>query len=276
MIQTLAPGHVNALFSLVDVVPGEDHSVIHQLFSFKVISWSMFPAILKGDVIEIEPADKIQIGDVVVFRQMGALVCHRVIGLKAAGDLYTSGDQAEGPGTPTPRRDVLGKVTTITRGSKRVPLDSLPELSAASFIRMKGDRLLMEIHQRLLSLVLRGVEFLKQIPWVRGPLAFALSKLVRVSVGVRAPIRSIQAYRFVPLRRSTLRNCSAAAWSPAGRTTDELILVAHLGRYPLGTFDPASGEVRLRRVAAGLGLEESLPAVFTGIHPFACSTRRMV
>ncbi|MGH7206014.1 MAG: signal peptidase I [Nitrospiraceae bacterium] len=257
-IQTLDPGHLNVPFSLADLVSIEDFSAVHHLFTFKVVSWSMFPTILKGDVIEIEPADQIQIGDVVVFRQMGVLVCHRVTGLGAAGDLCTNGDQAEGPGTPIPHRDVLGKVTTITRGGKQVQLDSLPNPSAVSFIRMKVDLSVTEIRQRLLSLALRGVELLKQIPWVRDSVAFALNKLVRVSVGVRAPVRSIHAYRFVPLHRLTLQDCYAAPPLSAYHTTDALILVAHLGRYPLGTFDPGSGEVRIRRVAAGLGLEESL------------------
>lgn len=255
-IQTLGSGHLNAPFSLADLVPIEDFSAVHHLFSFKVISWSMFPTILKGDVIGIESADQIGIGDVVVFRQMGALMCHRVTGFGTAGHLYTNGEQAKGPGTPTPHRDVVGKVTAITRKGKRVPPDSLPEPSAASFVRMKTDLFLTEFREHLLSVASRSIEFLKQFPPVRQAFSFALKKLVRVSVGVRAPIRSIHAYRFIPLDR--LHGSQAETFPAERQTTDDLIFMAHLGRHPLATVDPVSGEIHTRRIAAGLGLEEYL------------------
>ena len=254
MIQSLDTAHLHALFSLVDVVPVEDHSVVHHLFSFKVISWSMFPTILKGDVVKIGSADQIRIGDVVVFRQMGALVCHRVTGLGTAGELYTRGDRAQGPGTPIPRHDVVGKVTSITRGGKRAPLGSFQEPCAVTFIRMKVDLFRTAIRHRLVSLALRGVEFIKRSRLVRDGVALALRRLVRVSVGVRAPVRLVHAYRFAPLRR--LHDGHVDVFPTECQIADDLIFVAHLGHHPIGTFHPASGDLTVRHAVAGLGLEE--------------------
>src|SRR5206468_5831064 len=132
-------------------------------------------------------------------------------------------DQANGPGTLTPHHDVVGKVTTITRGGKRVQLDFLPEPSAASFLRMKGDRLVSGIRQHLLSLTLRGIEFLKQIPPVRKAVAFALWKIVGISVGVRVPVQLIQAYRFWSLGRMTPQDFRPETFPAECRATDDLI-----------------------------------------------------
>ena len=123
---------------------------------------------------------------------------------------------------------------------------------------MKTDRLFSGIRQHLLSLTLRGIEFLKQIPPVRKAVAFALWKIVGISVGVRVPVQLIQAYRFWSLGRMTPQDFRPETFPAECRATDDLILLARLGPFPLGTFRPATGEVWVRRVAAGLGLEECL------------------
>ena len=273
MIQSLDTAHLHARFSLVDVVPVQDHSFVHHLFSFKVISWSMFPTILKGDLVKIRSADQIRIGDVVVFQQMGALVCHRVTDLGANGEICASGNHAQGSGSPILPQDVVGKVSAIIRGGKKVPLTVSPKSSTFGFIWMKVDLFRTEIRHRLLSLVLRGVEFLKQSLPVRQAFSFALRKLVRVSIGVRAPVRSILAYRFIPLRRFTPQVCCAEPFPSESQTTHDLIVVAHLGRYPLATLDTTSDEVRVYRAATGLGLEKHLRHLYRRIRSTRASSR---
>jgi len=256
MIQTLDPGHLNARFSLLDILPAAGLSHVGHLVCLKVTSWSMFPTVLKGDVINIGPADQVLPGDVVVFRQAGALVCHRVTGLGGDGEVYTKGDQADRPDAPFPRRDILAKVTAVIRGSQSVSLAPLRDPPIASLIRMKADLFLTGVREHLMSLALRSVKFLKRVPWVRGAVAVVLRKRVRISVGVRAPIRSIDAYRFMPL--GGLPGSQGNVLPTECQTTDDLIFIASLGRYSLAMFDPVSGEVSIRRVAAGLGLEEQL------------------
>jgi len=52
----------------------------------------MFPTIHKGDLIKIEPAASLRVGDVVVFRSGDALVCHRVTGVLSSQEILTRGD----------------------------------------------------------------------------------------------------------------------------------------------------------------------------------------
>jgi signal peptidase I len=256
MIQTLDPGHLSARFSLVDVLPVVGLPHVGHLACLKVTSWSMFPTLLKGDVINIGPADQVLPGDIVVFRQTGALVCHRVTGFGAGGEVYTKGDQADAPDAPLLRRDILAKVTAVTRGGQPVSLAPVRNPPIASLIRMEADLLLAGVREHLLSLALRAVTCLKQVPWVRGAAAAVLGRLVHYSVGIRAPIRSIDAYRFMSLGR--LHRSRRTLLPAECRTTNDLIFMASLGGHPLAMFDPVSGELRIRRVAAGLGLEERL------------------
>jgi len=256
MIQTLTPGHFNVRFSLVDILPATGLSHVGHLFCFKVTSWSMFPTILKGDVINIGPPDQIRPGDVVVFRQLGALVCHRATDLGADGEIYTRGDHADGPGTPIPHRDILAKVTAIMRGGQGVSLALLRDPPIAGLVQMNTDLFLTAARECLMSLALRTAAWCKRVPWIRDAVAAVLRRLVRFSVGIRAPIRSLEAYRFMPL--GGWHGGHGDGFPAECRTVNELVFMAHLGCHPLATFDPVSGEVRIRRVAAGLGLEEYL------------------
>ncbi len=256
MIQTLDPGPLNARFSLADILPAASLSHVGHLFCLKVTSWSMFPTILKGDVLTIGPADQVLPGDIVVFQHVGTLACHRVTSVGAGGEIYTKGDQADRPDPPIPQRDILAKVTAIMREGQNVSSAPLRDQPIASLVRMRTDLLLTNVRERLLSLALKTVALFKQVPWVRDAVAFALRKLVRFSVGVRAPIRSLDAYRFMPLGR--WHGGHGEGFPAECHTADELVFMAHLGGHPLATFDPVSGEVRIRRVAAGLGVEESL------------------
>lgn len=256
MIQTLGPSYGRAGFSLLDVGIAGDLPTVGHLSTLKITSWSMFPAIHKGDVIEVGPADQVLPGDIVVFQHIGTLVCHRVTSVGAGGEIYTKGDQADRPDPPIPQRDILAKVTAIMRGGQNVSPAPLRDPPIASLVRMKADLFLTNVRERLLSLALRTVALLKQVPWVRDVGAIALRKLVRFSVGVRAPIRSLEAYRFIPLGR--WHGGHGDGFPPECHAANALVFMAHLGGHPLATFDPASGKVSIRRIAAGLGLEESL------------------
>jgi len=248
MIQTLGPSNGRAGFSLLDVGLAGDLPSVSHLSTLTITSWSMFPAIHKGDAIEVGPVDQIMDGDVVVFHSMGELVCHRVVGLGAGGDIRTQGDQATGQDPPLRRQDILGKVTAVIRNGRRFPPTVAPAASAADVFGMWMDLFLGALRARLHDAALAGAAFLKRRTWVRIIATRILGKYVQYDVGVRVPIRLVQAYRFVPLREIPPDACPSS----------DLLVLARLGRHPLGTFDPVSGEMRIRRVAAGLGLEESL------------------
>jgi len=65
-----------------------------------VLSGSMSPTIEVGDLAISSSVDKedIKVGDIIVFRHSGILICHRVIGIDAeAGWIQTQGDANEDP-----------------------------------------------------------------------------------------------------------------------------------------------------------------------------------
>ena len=80
MISIIDIVRVRGPLTIFDLGPVHDLLPWGSLVSFKVASWSMFPTIHKGDLIEIEPVASLRVGDVVVFRSRDALVCHRVRG----------------------------------------------------------------------------------------------------------------------------------------------------------------------------------------------------
>ncbi len=89
--------------------------------------WSMFPAILKGDLLTIIPKTRPEVGDLVVFEQNGQWICHRLIRIEK--DVYrTRGDNTTRPDTPIKEDNVLGIVSEILRrGNPISPESPLPE-----------------------------------------------------------------------------------------------------------------------------------------------------
>ena len=199
MIHLLDPGIGDSTFPILDVVPADDFLHAGHLFTFTASSWSMFPTIQKGDVLTIESTDRIRIGDVVVFPFMGALVCHRVKSIDAGGEIHTQGDAANRLDAPIQRQDILGKVTGIIRGHNRLVPAPAPHPSPADLMWMKIDFFQMRMREQLLGWALKSLAFLKRRTPVKLLAVFVLKRYVRFYLGVRAPLQSVQAYRFMPL-----------------------------------------------------------------------------
>jgi hypothetical protein len=260
MIHLLAPGMSDAGFDILDVVaPGDFRHAAH-LFTFTAASWSMFPTIRKGDVLTIEEADRIEAGDVVVFPFMDTLVCHRVKRIGADGRIHTQGDAANRPDAPIQRQDILGKVTEIIRGHDRLVPAPVPRPSPAGLVRMKIDFFQMRLRERLLEWGSKSLAFLKRRAPLKIMAALALKRYARFYLGVRAPLQSMQAYRFLPLPRTDHDGRLDGPLPPEFDGASDVLIQARLGRHRLGTWHPASGTMRIRQAAAGLGLEDSLRA----------------
>jgi hypothetical protein len=258
MIQTVAARHLDARFPLVGILPVADLPSLAHLTRLTVTSWSMFPALLKGDVIEVGPPDRVLPGDIVVFRRAELLVCHRVTALGRDGEVYTRGDGAGTSDAPIPRQDVLAKVTTVFRGGRPASPAPLPRPPLASRVRMKADVAWTAARTRALAAALASLASLKRVRWIRAALGAALVRLVRISVGVRTPLQSIEAYQFVPLVGVPRGRGTVSPF--ASRPPGELIFMASIGPYPLAALDGVTGALHIRRTAAGLGLEERLRA----------------
>jgi hypothetical protein len=94
---------------------------------------SMLGSIWPGDVLEVrccaaerdsaQGADSIRRGDIVLYARGGTIVAHRVVQLIAEPGralLVTRGDGLLEPDPPVSPEELLGRVTTIVRGGRRI------------------------------------------------------------------------------------------------------------------------------------------------------------
>jgi len=98
----------------------------------RVFGTSMAPSILPGDLILIRRASlqEISPGDVVLFLQKGRLFVHRVVDRKVAATagrpeescLITRGDRLRHEDPPVSSSELLGRVVSIERDTRKVEL----------------------------------------------------------------------------------------------------------------------------------------------------------
>jgi signal peptidase I len=84
----------------------------------RVTGSSMLPAVLPGDVIDvvrIEPGE-VRSGDIVLFERSGRLFAHRVV--ETGQRIVTRGDRHRKTDGPVEERELLGRVTKLTRGGR--------------------------------------------------------------------------------------------------------------------------------------------------------------
>jgi len=87
----------------------------------KVAGSSMLPALWPGDMLSVRPcaASELEPGSIIVFRQHGRLVVHRLI--HRSGDrLLTQGDARPRPDGQIRTSDIVGRVDTVVRNGKPV------------------------------------------------------------------------------------------------------------------------------------------------------------
>ncbi len=225
------------------------------LVSFKVTGWSMFPTIHKGDLIEIEPTASLQVGDVVVFRSREALVCHRVTGVLSSQVILARGDGSTAPDEPVRREDLMGKVAAIIRRGQRRDPHLIPAPTLVSMLRLHGDLFFGRLQAWIVAEGLGLWQRLKRRSIIQRLAGYMLRKNVKFSIGVRASIGLMHAYQCYALSGYPVKDEILESIPPDCRRSEDLILLAHLGPYRLGTFQLASGELKIRQPVIGLGLE---------------------
>lgn len=91
----------------------------------RVFGTSMVPSILPGDLISVRRADlhEISIGEVVLYRHPAGLAAHRVVAKADVSNeafLITRGDRLCQNDPPVSASELLGRVTSIERGRRRI------------------------------------------------------------------------------------------------------------------------------------------------------------
>ena len=94
---------------------------------FRARGHSMYPHIVDGDIIELQPISipKIRPGDILLHRtpKKNGVVAHRCVKVVSEGPhlvFYTKGDTAYGKGLKVNAEDIRGIVVSIERNGKRI------------------------------------------------------------------------------------------------------------------------------------------------------------
>lgn len=120
---------------------------------------SMRPFIKDGDILGIKPieATEVQVGDVILFRQGGRILVHRVVKRHVENEvmLIVKGDSHLRPDGPVHPDQLLGKVTSVEREGKKISLDRGVSKLAGALLWGKAPFLGCRIY-RLLGKAKRG------------------------------------------------------------------------------------------------------------------------
>lgn len=98
---------------------------------------SMVPCIFPGDVLTVrrKSTDEVQCGDVVLYSRGGRFYAHRVVRKTNESEsiqLLTRGDALTGDDPPLLETELLGSVTAIARGARKIA----PHRAGTSFSRL--------------------------------------------------------------------------------------------------------------------------------------------
>lgn len=126
----------------------------HQL-SFSMRGNSMYPMLKSGDVGIVKKCSiaDIQIGDIIVFKQNGKLVAHRLVKIIVNNGthlLVTKGDKNMHPDKPFTVEAFIGKVCSFQRRNKKRRLES-PKMKLNRFIALYFSTLAIPIYDILLN-----------------------------------------------------------------------------------------------------------------------------
>jgi len=107
----------------------------------RVFGTSMFPAVLPGDVLVVQRKElgRLLLGDIVLFKRDDRLFAHRVVGQMDRNGVpcvVTSGDSLPANDPPVFPHELLGRVTSIVRGTRQIsPQATLFQQLISSLLR---------------------------------------------------------------------------------------------------------------------------------------------
>ena len=109
----------------------------------RVASGSMTPTLLKEEIILIESAGTVDVGDVIVFLSSdGIEVCHRVTAVRPDGNYITRGDRSVHPDpTPVAKERIVGRAVAVLRNGRFIDIPNGSDGLAVSIALYRRRRL---------------------------------------------------------------------------------------------------------------------------------------
>lgn len=255
MIQRLTPApEQNG--SLAAQLLRHDPARIGRTLTLRVTGRSMFPALRRGDVVELAPPGQLVGGELVLFHHRGALVCHRVIAVLPDGSVRTQGDNGQRDGELVGGTDVLGRVARVRRRGRSMDPRCLARGARSSLVvtAVRGWR--DSVHERVVRALTETLVGLTRLGPVQSLVGRIATRMVSFAIGIPAPLASVRAYAVVALRPCPDRE--ALIRDLANAREQEAILFARLGARSLGSLNLRTGETRIGRIGSLLGIDADL------------------
>ena len=189
----LNPSTHSTRFS-ADRLPDAVHELVLQKVMTPIVnSESMTPALHKDDVLRVQHAETLQVGDVVVYRQDRLFVCHRIHRIEGHR-MFLRGDANTGPFEQIDLRQVVGRVEALFRNETYLAIrNSLPKGSHAQKDSTRG-------RTASWSFPLGRARALQFVNWVadrwfvRRVLRHILKRLMTIDILERTSLRSLDGY----------------------------------------------------------------------------------
>ena len=269
----LSPSTASTRFSANQLPEAVHGSALWKLLTPVVSSESMTPTLQIGDELELEQADNLQVGDVVVYRYDHRLICHRIHRIEGHR-LFLRGDATLGPFDEVDIRQAVGRVGFLLRNKQRMTLRPYtgPQTEAmdnslwrrASTWRLGPGR----------SLALQLLNSFASLPGIERIVRHILRTCMTIEMMERASLQSLEGY--VARQQIHLDQLTSCEQHLSPLRHNDIVLIVRAGPLYLGTctLDPWHMSMRplFQRLTTAV-LSESV-GLLSPTHPPLHTTQR--
>lgn len=256
----ISPSTAAAVFSAGELPEAVHGTVLQEVMIPRVASWSMIPTFRKGDRLELGRAEALRAGDIIVYRQARLFVCHRIQRIEGP-HLYLKGDASAGPPEQISALDVVGRVTALLRDGRRLTVAPRNHTLNQSARHPTWDRYATWSQERGRTLGLHLIELVVALPLVGLIHRHLLGRVVTIDMLEQAPLQSVTGYmkrrHFRLYRTDQFEKCL----SETKTDLSEIMLVIRAGPFHLGSCSVDPWHLKIRPLAAALGLESPLQSI---------------
>ncbi len=229
----LSPSTVSTRFSANQLPEAVHGSALWKIVTPVVNSESMIPTLQQGDGLELEPADNLHVGDVVVYRHDRLFICHRIHRIEGHR-VFLRGDANVGAFEEADVRHVMGRVTCLVRRGTRIAVGPYSRATVGRVGRdstwVRASTWGLESGRRF---ALRFLNSVASLPGVDSMVRRLLRKLMTIEIMERASLQSLEGY--VARQRVHLDQLAYCRQYLSPLKKNDIMFVIHAGPVYLGT-----------------------------------------
>ena len=228
----LSPSTASTRFSANQLPEAIHGSALWKVLTPVVSSESMTPTLQIGDELELEQADDLRVGDVVVYRSDRRFICHRIHRIEGHR-LFLRGDATLGPCEEVDIRQAVGRVRSLLRNKQHITLRPYtgPQTEPT------GNSLWVRVSTWGVgpgrSLALRLLNSLASLPGIERVVRHILRTYMTIEMMERASLQSLDGY--VMRQRIHLDQLASCKQYLSPMRCNDIVLIVRVGPLYLGT-----------------------------------------